>query len=68
MAAPRPDTAAQIDSAVARSLGSVKITRMSDSVVGMIIAPPTPRIARTPITASAVGAHRISSDAAPKMR
>jgi hypothetical protein len=66
-AAPRPDTAAQMLSAVARSLGSVKMTRISDSVIGMIMAPPTPSSARIAMTDSALFANSTSSEAPPKI-
>ena len=44
------------------ALASVKITRMSESVLGMIIAPPMPRKTRTAMTISAVSATRTSSE------
>lgn len=62
-AAPSPDTAAQMLNAVARSRGLVKITRMRDSVVGMIIAPPMPRRARIVMTASGVSVMSTPSEA-----
>lgn len=65
-AAPSPDTAAQTPSAVARSAGSVKSTRIIDSVVGRIIAPPTPSRARTAITPGAASAAGTSSEAPAK--
>ena len=67
MADPKPETAAQMLSAVARSFGFVKMTRMSDSVVGMIIAPPTPRNARTAITKPGESAKKTRREATPKM-
>ncbi|RKT82171.1 hypothetical protein SAMN05421805_11186 [Saccharopolyspora antimicrobica] len=63
---PSEETAAHTPSAVARSRGSVNRERIIDSVVGMIIAPPTPSRARTAITAPAVSAASTSSDAPPK--
>ena len=67
-AAPMADTAAHTPSAVARSSASVKTDRISESVVGMIMAPPTPSSARVAITCSGDSAARISADAAPKTR
>ena len=67
MADPKPETAAQMLSAVARSFEFVKMTRISDSVVGMIIAPPTPRNARTAITTPGESAKKTRREATPKM-
>lgn len=65
-AAPRPETAAQMLRAVARSLRSVKITRIIDRVCGMIIAPPTPRKARIAMICPALSATTTSREAMMK--
>ena len=63
MAMPTEDTAAQMPSAVALSRGSVKMTRIIDSVVGMIIAPPIPRSERIAMRVPASCANSTSSEA-----
>ena len=65
-AAPIAETAAHTPSAVARSPGSVKTERSSDSVVGMIIAPPTPSSARAAITSAGLSTSSTAADAPPK--
>nr|WP_236082096.1 hypothetical protein [Acidipropionibacterium jensenii] len=66
MAIPTADAAAQMPSAVARSLGSVNTTRIRDRVVGMIMAPPTPSRARMAITPAALSTNRTSTEASAK--
>jgi len=55
----------QIASARVRSMGSVKMLRTMDSVVGMMSAPATPSIARNPITMAELAANSTSSDTRP---
>ena len=55
----------QIASARVRSMGSVKMLRTMDSVVGMMSAPATPSIARNPITMAELVANSTSSDTRP---
>ena len=61
-------TSANMDhtaSARVRSMGSVKMLRTMDSVVGMMSAPATPSIARNPITMAELVANSTSSDTRP---
>lgn len=62
-AMPTEETAAHIPRAVARSLGSVKMTRIMDRVVGMIMAPPTPSRTRIPMSAAGESATSTAREA-----
>ena len=64
---PRPETAAQMPMALARSLGSVKMLVSTDSVDGMISAPPMPIAARAAISSPEDPDHAAESDATPKI-
>lgn len=64
-APPRAAIADQTPSAVARSLGLGNRVRIIDRVEGMIMAPPTPSIARTAITSPGESAQSTAVEARP---
>lgn len=65
MAAPAPATEAQMPMARVRSLSSVKILRINDSVEGITMAPPTPSRARPTISCAGACAVAATMDASP---
>ncbi|MNS65769.1 hypothetical protein D3C72_989500 [compost metagenome] len=64
-AAPPEATEAQMPMARARSFSSQKLSRISDSVAGIIMAAPTPSSARAAISMPALGAKAAASEAPP---
>ena len=64
-AMPLAAAADQIAIARVRSIGSVKMLRISDSVEGMIVAPATPSSRRAAMRTSAVGAKAARMEASP---
>ena len=62
---PLAAAADQIAIARVRSIGSVKMLRISDSVEGMIVAPATPSSRRAAMRTSAVGAKAARMEASP---
>ncbi len=65
MAAPSAAVAPQTLSARVRSRASEKTERISDSVDGITIAPPTPSSARIAMTSPALSANSTASEPTP---
>lgn len=66
VAAPTAATADHTPMATARSRRSGKTCRRIDRVAGMIIAPPTPSMARAAMSTPALSAMAATADATPK--